>query len=326
MFVSACKDMTELTQTCYPSPNLGMVRKFDLRCDRDRTSPFYENWSMPNLQYLIISLSLPISSSRLLRDATMLTKCKMSVTYDSEFADVVSFLAATPNLEWLLMDLKGLRDSTPRSENQIANLSKLGYLKVALCRFFPGSINLLLASISSPHLETFYLEPFFHTEYGRYEVLLDYREMAQHMQERFPCLKSFELVLGHPKYFVTRLVDVSIFDNILWRLPSTITKITLKIAQLRLASSQGGLHHDKDIRTRTMFYPNLKELNIEECDYIGDYSFDEDLSDHLQRSCVTLDTFLPSRYPYNDFVEEDEVEGLMEEARATMRKSGCWTG
>lgn len=75
-----------------------------------------------------------------------------------------------------------------------------------------------------------------------------------------------------------------------------------------------------------MFYPNLKELNIEECGYIGDYSFYEDLSDHLQRSGVTLDTFLPSRYPYNDFVEEDEVEGLMEEARATMRKSGCWTG
>lgn len=325
--VSACKDVTELIQTCFPSPNLGRVRTFDFCCDRD-TSHFYQNWSMPNLRYVIIERFMPLSSSRLWRDATTLTKCKMMPTFDPEFADIISFLAATPNLEWLHMDLKNLRDSIPQSVIQLADLSKLEYLKVVICRSFPGSINRLLASISSPNLETFYLEPFFHTEHGRDEVLSDYRQVAQHIREHYPCLKSFELVLGDTRYFVRRLIDVNIFDDIIWRLPSTITKITLKLAQLRLASSQGDFHHDdsEDIPTRTMFYPNLKELNIEECSYIGDYSFYEDLSDHLRRSGVTLDTFLPSRYLYNDFVEEDEVEGLMEEARATMRNSGCWTG
>lgn len=256
----------------------------------------------------------------------MLTKCNMMHIFDPEFADIISFLAATPNLEWLHMDLKNLRDSTPQSVIQLADLSKLEYLKFVLCRSFPGSINRLLASISSPNLEIFYLEPFSHTEHGRDEILSDYREVAQHMRERYPFLKSFELGLGDTRCFVRRLIDVNIFDDIIWRLPTTIAKITLKLAQLRLASSQGDFHHDGNIPTRTMFYPNLKELNIEKCSYIGDYSFYEDLSDHLQRSGVTLDTFLPSRYPYNDFVEEDEVEGLMEEARATMRKSGCWTG
>lgn len=168
-------------------------------------------------------------------------------------------------------------------------------------------------------------------EHERDEALSDYREVAQHMRVYYPSLRSFKLVLGHIHYSggiddVKALIDVNILDDILWRLPNTITKITLKIGQLQLLSQQGGFYEDGDIPT--MFYPNLKELNIEKCSYIGydSGSFYEVLADHLRQSGVMLDTFLPSRYPRNNSVSEDEAEVLMEEARAMMRMSRCWTG
>lgn len=324
------EDTAEFVRTSFPSPSFCSVHTFDFYCVNYACN-FYQDWSMPNLRHLFIEGSIPLSPSRLWNGATMLVECDLIANIYPALKDITLFLASTPNLARLQLYLCGLRNSSPQSEIRIATLSKLRYLKFTSTRSVPGSIPRLLASISSPHLEEIYLRPHFSTEDERDEALSDYREVAQHMRVYYPSLRSFELVLGHIHYSggiddVKALIDVNILDDILWRLPTTITKITLKIAQLQLLSRQDGFYEDGDIHT--MFYPNLKELNIEECSYIGydSGSFYEVLADHLRRSGVTLDTFLPSRYPRNNSVSEDEAEVLMEEARAMMRMSGCWTG
>lgn len=96
-----------------------------------------------------------------------------------------------------------------------------------------------------------YLEPHFGTEDERDEALRGYRTVARRMRERYPSLKCFELVLGDISYRkerdeVKNLVYMFFLTDVLWRLPSSITKITLKTIHVSLVALRIELYEDED--------------------------------------------------------------------------------
>lgn len=168
-----------------------------------------------------------------------MTECEMELNEDPRVGDLVSFLVSIPSLTRLQLVLVHFRNSEPaRAKEQIAHLSKLKYLKFTSDRHADGAIARLLHAISGPNLEEMYIEPHFDTEDERDEALRGYRTVVRRMRERYPSLKSFELVLGDISYREERdevktLVYMFFLDDILlWRLPSTMTKITLKATQV----------------------------------------------------------------------------------------------
>lgn len=66
---------------------------------------------MLNLRHLTISRSVPAFSARLWSDAMLLRECEMVEVQTPEVADVVSFLASTPDLSQLQLHLRNLRGS-----------------------------------------------------------------------------------------------------------------------------------------------------------------------------------------------------------------------
>lgn len=343
--VDICKLTAKFVQTFFPSPNFDRVHSFRILCTRGSRT-FYREWTMPNLQCLSVSENVPNPSARLWSSAPKLTECEMELSEYPRVGDLVSFLVSIPSLKRLELVLVHLRNSEPtQAKEQIAHLSELKYLKFTSDGHAVGAIARLLRAISCPNLEEMYLEPHFGTEDERDEALWGYRTVARRMRERYPSLKSFELVLGDISYReerdeVKNLVYMFFLDDILWRLPSTIMKITLKATQVSLVALRDELYEDEDGSedglddedaleeedVLAIRYPNLKVLNIKECSYAGKEPFYGCLSDYLRQADVALDMFLPSRYPHNVNTEKVEAKKLMKKARAIMRKSGCWKG
>lgn len=67
---------------------------------------------MLNLRHLTISRSVPAFSARLWSFTVLLGECEMALwSKTPEVADVVSFLASTPDLSQLQLHLRNLRGS-----------------------------------------------------------------------------------------------------------------------------------------------------------------------------------------------------------------------